>query len=62
MVSTFNIAVWFGIFAIDFFGMTVIKSIFKIGFIEYFKTRSIIGRIIVWLYKYIKKTVNYITK
>ena len=62
MVSIFNIAVWFGIFAIDFFGMTVIKSIFKIGFIEYFKTRSIIGRIIVWLYKYIKKTVHYVTK
>lgn len=62
MVSTFNIAVWFGIFAIAFFGMTVIKSIFKIGFIEYFKTRSIIGRIIVWLYKYIKKTVHYVTK
>ena len=62
MVSIFNIAVWFGIFAIAFFGMTVIKSIFKIGFIEYFKTRSIIGRIIVWLYKYIKKTVHYVTK
>ena len=62
MVSIFNIAVWFGIFAIDFFGMTVIKSIIKIGFIEYFKTRSIIGRIIVWLYKYIKKTVHYVTK
>ena len=62
MVSTFNIAVWFGIFAIAFFGMTVIKSIFKIGFKEYFKTRSIIGGIIVWLYRYIKKTVNYITE
>lgn len=57
MVSTFNIAVWFGIFAIAFFGMTVIKSMFKIGFKEYFKSRSIIGRILVWIFRYLKK--NY---
>ncbi|CDB75772.1 MULTISPECIES: sensor histidine kinase [Clostridia] len=62
MVSTFNIAVWFGIFAIAFFGMTVIKSMFKIGFKEYFKSRSIIGRILVWIFIYLKKTINYVTE
>ena len=62
MVSTFNIAVWFGIFAIAFFGMTVIKSMFKIGFKEYFKSRSIIGRILVWIFRYLKKTINYVTE
>ena len=62
MVTTVNIAVWFGVFAIAFFGMTVIKSMFKIGFKEYFKSRSIIGRILVWVFRYLNKTINYVTE
>ena len=62
MVTTVNIAVWFGVFAIAFFGMTVIKSMFKIGFKEYFKNRSIIGKILVWVFRYLNKTINYVTE
>ena len=62
MVTTVNIAVWFGVFTIAFFGMIVIKSMFKIGFKEYFKNRSIIGRILVWVFRYLNKTINYVTE
>ena len=57
-----NFAAWFMILLVAFFGMTVIKSIFKEGVGEYFKTRSLIGRIITYLFKEIKKTVHYITE
>ncbi|MCQ2969226.1 MAG: HAMP domain-containing histidine kinase [Clostridium sp.] len=62
MINIINIIVWFGIFAVAFFGMIVIKSIFKIGFKEYFKNRSIAGKIIIRLYRYVKRTVGYVTK
>lgn len=42
--------------------MIVIKSMFKIGFKEYFKNRSIIGRILVWVFRYLNKTINYVTE
>lgn len=62
MIDTINIGVWFVIFAIAFFGMVTIKSVFKIGIKEYFKTRSIIGKIITYIFRYIKRTLNYITE
>ena len=62
IVDLANIFVWFIIFVIAFFGVVELKSIFKIGFKEFFRTRSIIGRLILWCVRYVKKTVDYVTE
>lgn len=62
MVNAFNIAVWFFIFIIAFFGMVEIKSVFKIGFKEYFKNKSLVVRIILSIFRKLKRTVDYVTE
>ncbi|MBC5624304.1 HAMP domain-containing histidine kinase [Clostridium sp. NSJ-49] len=56
-----NFVNWFICFGVVFFAILVIKYIFNIGIKEYSKRRTIVGRVITLIVRYIRKTLDAVT-
>ena len=62
LIWFFNFITWVIEFGVAFFAVLIIKYIFNMGFKEYFKKRTILGRILTLIIRYVKKVLNEVTK
>lgn len=57
-----NFFVWFGLFLLVFLAVLEFKSIFKLGFKEYIRKRTIVGRIYIALKRAVINTIDYVSE
>lgn len=62
VIWIFNFIIWLASYASVFFFVLIIKYVFNIGFVKYIKQRTILGRVIMFFVKAIKRTLDEITK
>lgn len=62
VIWALNFINWFVGFGIVFFATLIIKYIFNLGIKEYFKRRTILGRILMFFVTIIKRTLDEVTK
>ncbi|MDU2289722.1 histidine kinase dimerization/phospho-acceptor domain-containing protein [Clostridium sp.] len=62
LIWIFNFIIWLASYAAVFFFVLVFKYIFNIGIIEYIKTRTIFGIVLMFFIRIIKRTLNEVTK
>ena len=54
-----NIAIWFAVFFIIYLCAINVRQLFAKGFVRFFKENTLTGRLIVWLYRWGKKAVEF---
>ena len=54
-----NVALWFAIFFIVYLCAINVRQLFVKGVVRFFKENTLTGRIIFWMYKVVKKTVQF---
>ena len=54
-----NMALWFAIFFIVYLCAINVRQLFAKGLVRFFKENTLTGRILFWLYKVVKKTVQF---
>jgi len=54
-----NVAIWFAVFFVIYLCVVNVRQLFAKGIIRFFKENTLTGRIIVWLYNWGKKTVEF---
>ncbi|MDU5262817.1 MAG: HAMP domain-containing sensor histidine kinase, partial [Clostridium celatum] len=62
VIWALNFINWFVGFGVVFFATLIIKYIFNLGIKEYFKRRTILGKILMFFVTIIKRTLDEITK
>ncbi len=54
-----NIAIWFAVFFIIYLCAINVRQLFAKGIVRFFKENTLTGRLIVWLYRWGKKAVEF---
>ncbi len=54
-----NIAIWFAVFFIIYLCAINVRQLFAKGFVRFFKENTLTGRLIVWLYRWGKKAIEF---
>ena len=54
-----NIAIWFAVFFIIYLCAINVRQLFAKGFVRFFKENTLTVRIIVWLFKWVKKAIEF---
>ncbi|MBQ7863677.1 MAG: HAMP domain-containing histidine kinase [Lachnospiraceae bacterium] len=54
-----NVAIWFAVFLIIYLCAINVRQLFAKGFVRFFKENTLTGRIIVWLFKWVKKAIEF---
>ncbi len=54
-----NVVIWFAVFFVIYLCAINVRQLFAKGLVRFFKENTLTGRIIVWLYRWGKKTVEF---